>query len=222
MDSNIIFELIKTEFFALHPAEIISTVTAILYLILAARESIWCWFFGIISCAFWAWAAYFLYNLQIDSLLQIFYIVISFGGFYQWKFGGQAKEELPITQLSKAEHGIAIGSGFILTVIVGWLYANFTTAAATYLDAFTTVFSVIITFMVIHKKLENWLYWIVIDSVYVYLYWTRGGYLFSLLFVAYIVIAFLGWLKWKKKIEEANREIALNEDGILHKKRLPK
>ena len=80
MDFNTFFELIKTETLALHPAEIVSTVTAIIYLILAARENIWCWFFGIISCSFWAWAAYFLYNLQIDALLQVFYVVISFWG----------------------------------------------------------------------------------------------------------------------------------------------
>jgi len=188
MDLNTFFELIKTETLALHSAEIVSTVTAIIYLILAARESIWCWFFGIISCSFWAWAAYFLYNLQIDSLLQIFYVAISFWGLYQWKYGSQDKKELPITHLSLSEHAIAIGGGLVLSAIVGWLYENYTNASATYLDAFTTVFSILITFMVIHKKIENWLYWIVIDIVYVYLYWSRGGYLFSILFVAYIVI----------------------------------
>lgn len=201
MDLNVISELVKTEFLALHPAEIISTGTAIVYLILAAKENIWCWFFGIISCIFWAWAAYFLYNLQIDSLLQIFYIVISFWGLYQWKFGSEDKKRLPITRLTIQEHALVISSGLLLTGVVGWLYANYTTASATYIDAFTTVFSVIITFMVIQKKLENWLYWIVIDGVYVYLYWTRGGYLFSILFVAYIVIAFLGWLEWRQKIK---------------------
>jgi len=193
MDLNTFFEIIKTETTALHPAEIISTVTAVIYLILAARENIWCWFFGIISCSFWAWAAYFLYNLQIDSLLQVFYVVISFWGLYQWKFGSENKKELPITRLSIKEHALIIGGGVLLSGMGGWLYANYTTASSTYLDAFTTVFSVIITFMVIFKKMENWLYWIVIDAVYVYLYWSREGYLFSILFVAYIIIAFLGW-----------------------------
>ena len=205
MDFNTFFELIKTETLALHPAEIVSTVTAIIYLILAARENIWCWFFGIISCSFWAWAAYYLYNLQIDSLLQIFYVAISFWGLYQWKFGSQEKRELPITRLSRREHLVTIGGGLLLSGLVGWLYANYTTASATYLDAFTTVFSVLITFMVIHKKLENWLYWIVIDGIYIYLYWTRGGYLFSILFVAYIVIAILGWLEWQKKYKKGYR-----------------
>lgn len=198
---NQIWEAIIQQTALLHPAEIISTVTAVLYLILAARENIWCWFFGIISCAFWAWAAYFLYNLQIDALLQIFYIVISFWGFYRWKFGSQEKKELPITRLTPQQHAAVIGGGLLLTGITGWLYANYTTAAATYADAFTTVFSVIITLMVIGKKLENWLYWIVIDSVYVWLYWTRGGYLFSLLFVSYVVIAYLGWREWRGRYD---------------------
>ncbi len=202
MEFTTFFDVIKTETLALHPAVIVATITAIIYLVLAARENIWCWFFGIISCSFWAWSAYFLYNLQIDALLQIFYVVISFWGLYQWKFGSQEKKDLPITQLSLGEHAATIVGGLLLSGIVGWLYANYTSAAATYLDAFTTVFSVLITFMVIYKKLENWLYWIVIDAVYVYLYWTRGGYLFSILFIAYIVIAIFGWVKWKNKYKK--------------------
>ena len=205
MEFTTFFDVVKTETLALHPAEIVSTLTAIIYLVLAAKENVWCWFFGIISCSFWAWAAYFLYNLQIDSLLQVFYVAISFWGLYQWKFGSQAKNKLPITKLSVAEHATIIGGGLVLSAIVGWLYAHYTTAAATYIDAFTTVFSILITFMVIYKKLDNWLYWIVIDGVYVYLYWTRGGYLFSILFVAYIIIAFLGWLEWQKKYKKGYR-----------------
>ena len=87
----------------------------------------------------------------------------------------------------------------MLSGLVGYFFDEYTAAAATYLDAFTTVFSVIITFMVIQKKLENWLYWLVVDSVYVYLYASRGGYLFALLFLVYLVIVVMGWIRWRKE-----------------------
>jgi nicotinamide mononucleotide transporter len=202
MDFNTFFELVKTEMFNLHPVEIVTTVTAIIYLLLAARENVWCWFFGIISCAFFAWANYYLYNLQIDFWLQIFYVAISFWGLYQWKFGSQEKKELPITKLSLNEHLGTIGGGLLLSGIVGWLYANYSSTSEPYLDAFTTLFSIFTTFMVIHKKLENWLYWIVVDMAYVYLFWIKEVYLFSVLFAVYVIIASLGWIEWQNKYKK--------------------
>ena len=81
--------------------------------------------------------------------------------------------------------------------IVGWLYTSYTSTELPYLDAFTTVFSILITFMVIHKKLENWLYWIIIDGAYAYLYWMRGAYLFSILLAVYMIVAFFAWIEWR-------------------------
>ena len=174
----------------------VAVITAILYLTLAASENPWCWFWGIISCSFWAYAAYALYDLYIDALLQVFYVGISFYGIYQWRKGGKAGSELAITTFKPIQHVWIILAGLGLSITVGYFFKTYTPAAATYLDAFTTVFSIIITFMVIYKKLENWAYWLVIDAVYVYLYWSRGGYLFALLFIGYLVIVLIGWRSW--------------------------
>lgn len=208
MDFNALTEQILTEAAALPTLDIIVTVTAILYLILATRENIWCWFFGIISCALWGYVAYFDYNLQIEALLQIFYVGMSSYGIHQWKYGSKNKEELPITRMSVREHGGLIVIGFLVTILVGSLYANYSDTSFPYVDSFTTIFSVLITFLVIYKKLENWLYWIVIDAVYVWLYWQKGAYLFSVLFVVYVVIAFLGWLEWRGKVRAKGIDIS--------------
>jgi nicotinamide mononucleotide transporter len=50
--------------------------------------------------------------------------------------------------------------------------------------------------MVARKILENWLYWVVIDSASIYLYLDRELYLTALLFLAYIVIAVFGYRQW--------------------------
>ena len=75
---------------------------------------------------------------------------------------------------------------------------RFTSAAWPFLDAFTTWASVLTTFLVIWKILENWLYWLVIDSISIYLYLDRGLYLTALLFAVYLVIAIFGYLHWRK------------------------
>lgn len=198
---NEILNTISEAASAMHWTEVFSVLFGIIYLILAARQNALCWWFGIAGCLLWAWAAFNLYDLYVDTLLQIFYVVISFVGIYQWKYGSKDKTELPITYLTLKEHILVVVGGLILTAIVGFLFDNYTAAAASYLDTFTTVFSVIITFMVIQKKMDNWAYWFVIDSVYVYLYWTRGGYLFALLFVVYLFIVVAGYFSWKRDLE---------------------
>ena len=66
------------------------------------------------------------------------------------------------------------------------------------IDSFTTVFSFIATYLTAKKWIENWLYWIVIDAVTVYLYFSRGLNIYALLMLAYSVIAIFGYLEWKK------------------------
>ncbi len=175
-------------------------VTAIIYVFLAARENVWCWFFGIISCSLWAYASFFYYNLYLDAGLQVFYVVISFVGIYQWKFGNAAKGALPITNMKGQEHLFVIIVGTLLSLAFGYFFARYTDAVATYLDAFTTVFSVLTTFLVIQKKLENWLYWIVIDIAYGYLYYSTGALLFAVVMVVYLGIAVQGYFNWKRKL----------------------
>mgnify|MGYP001822233745 FL=1 len=50
--------------------------------------------------------------------------------------------------------------------------------------------------MVARKILENWLYWLVIDSFSIYLYLDRALYLTALLFAAYVVIVLFGYRQW--------------------------
>ncbi len=195
-----ILNSIQTTAANLHWTEIGAVVFAIAYLVLAARENVWCWFWGILSCTLWAYAAFFLYDLYVDALLQVFYIIISFLGLYQWLYGSAEQKALPITWLSRREHFLVVVVGLLATLFVGYFFDEYTPAAATYWDAFTTVFSVMITFMVIQKKIDNWLYWLVVDTVYVFLYWSRGGYLFALLFVAYLVIVALGFFQWQQQM----------------------
>ncbi len=67
------------------------------------------------------------------------------------------------------------------------------------MDAFTTWGAVLTTFMVARKVIENWLYWIVIDGVSVFLYIDRGLYLTAALFVAYVVIVVFGYFNWRRQ-----------------------
>jgi nicotinamide mononucleotide transporter len=83
-------------------------------------------------------------------------------------------------------------------VTVAYLLSEHSSAAWPYVDSFTTWASVITTYLVTRKYLQNWLYWIVIDLVSIPLYIDRGLNLTALLFVAYVIIAVIGYFKWRE------------------------
>jgi nicotinamide mononucleotide transporter len=200
-----ILQNVQEAILGMRMVELISVITAIIYVILVAQKNIWCWFFGIISAILWTYAAYAYYQLYIDSALQVYYVVMGFYGWYMWKYGYEKEGvELPMTQLSTQNHLYIIGVGLVLTFLVGYFFKTYTAAAATYLDAFTTIFSIMTTVLVARKVIENWLYWIVIDATYIYLYGVRGGYLFAFLNVVYVIIAIIGYINWKKEYDLSN------------------
>ncbi|MEQ8705705.1 MAG: nicotinamide riboside transporter PnuC [Phaeodactylibacter sp.] len=189
---------IIAEAVALSWVDWVATVTALLYIILAARGNVWCWFWGIISCALWAYASYAFYQLYLDAVLQVFYVVMAFVGLYNWRWGGEGNTEAPIQRLPWNAHLPYLAGGTLLAIAFGYFFDQYTPAAATYWDAFTTVFSVLATLLLVQRYLDNWAYWVVIDTIYIGLYFSREAYLFSLLMVVYTVIASVAWVQWQK------------------------
>ena len=182
----------------------IATVAGIVYLILAARNNILCWPWGIVSCSLWAYTTYWDYDLYLDAILQLFYVFMAFVGIYQWKFGGGEQERLAVSTMPFRKHLPLLFLGSLCSVLFGYFFATYTPAAATYLDAFTTVFSVIATFLLVRRILDNWIYWIVVDAIYIYLYGSRGAYLFALLMVWYVYVATKAYFIWKKEWQTKN------------------
>lgn len=179
------------------------TITALIYVILAARQNAWCWVWGIVSCSLWAYASFIFYNLWLDAGLQLFYVGMGFVGLYNWRRSDQVTKrprELPITQLSFQQNVLIVIIGTFLSLLFGYFFDVYTPAAATYLDAFVTVFSIFATFILVQKKLDNWAYWVIIDGVSIYLFASRGAYLISFVMVVYTVIALTAFIQWRKQL----------------------
>ena len=132
--------------------------------------------------------AYLCWNRKIyaESALQVFYIGLAGYGLAGYGNG---------VQISGLFHLVLLSSAVLGTVVLGVILKKTTDAMLPFLDAFTTVFSLAATWLMINMIHENWLYWIVIDTVSIYLYAKRGLQLSSVLFLLYLLLALDGYFE---------------------------
>ena len=175
--------------------EAVAVVLGILYLLLAVRENIWCWYAAFLSTAIFGFLFWDV-NLIMESGLQVYYLIMAVYGWWQWRPGTQGESALQIQRWRWQRHLQAAALVSALAAVSGfWLQQN-TAAAMPFLDSFTTWGAVLTTWMVTQKILENWLYWLLIDGLSIILYLDRGLYLTALLFLVYIIIAIFGYRQW--------------------------
>ncbi len=175
------------------------TVTALIYVFLAAKEKVSCWIWGAVSCSLWAYADFTVYNLWVDGILQIFYVGMSLWGLYAWRFGKKADKPLAIHVMPIKYHALIFVAGATLTALLGFVFDKYSPTSYPYPDSFITSFSILATVLTVRKVLENWLYWIVLDMLAVFLFAARDAVLVAMVMGIYSVIAVFGYLQWRKK-----------------------
>lgn len=180
--------------------EAAAVVLGVAYLLLAMRESLWCWYAAFVSTSIFL-VLFWDVGLLMESALQVYYLVMAVYGWWHWRRGSADQSELAISRWSNRDHLFAIGAVLLASAVSGTLLQQYSSAALPYLDSFTTWGSILTTWMVARKVLENWLYWLVIDSVSIYLYLDRELYLTALLFALYLIIVIFGYRKWLRHFQ---------------------
>ena len=177
--------------------ESIAVILALAYLLLAMKQNIWCWSAAFVSSGIYV-VVFWHVHLYMEAILNFYYVAMAVYGYWMWTRGGKQHHGVKVTSLSLNTHLMIIVITGLIALIIGYFMANNTDAAFPYLDAMTTCFAIMTTYLVAKKILENWLYWIVINSVSIYLYSSKGLMLTSALFVLYVILAVKGYLEWKK------------------------
>ena len=188
-------------------AEAVAVALGIAYLLLAVREHIACWYAAFVSTALSVYVFWGV-SLLMESLLNVYYMGMAVYGWMQWRGGVHKGAELAVSRWPWRAHVAAIVGVLCLTAISGYLLLDRTSASWPFVDSFTTWASVVTTFMVARKILENWLYWIVIDAISIALYLDRGLYLYAGLFAVYLVIAVNGYRSWRASLAHGPAERA--------------
>lgn len=176
--------------------EILAVIFSLIYLFFLMQEKITCWFFGIASSTI---SIYIFYSIGLysESLLYIYYVVI---GIYGYKLWSKKKNNntLIIQKISNKKHLILLTIVSIVALLTGYLFDSNTRAVNPYLDAFTTVFSIITSYLEAKKVLSAWIFWIFINACTIILYLQQDLQYYLYLTVIYLIFSILGYLKWRK------------------------
>lgn len=168
----------------------------ILQVVLALKNKSINFYAGIISVCFYTYVFYD-FKLYAESLLNIYYLFASILGLFLWT----QKQEQQISKTIQREWIITIGI-LVSSFIILFLFLNkFTDSNVPYLDAIVSAFAWAGTWLLLKRKIENWILLNISNLIAIPLQFYKGLELTSLLTIIYVVIAMLGYREWKKKLE---------------------
>lgn len=185
--------------------EVIAVVSSLIYVILAAKKNIWCWPAAFISTVAYT-VVFYKFYLWMDSLLQVYYMGMAFYGWYCWNKTTDDSNEnnIQLKTYGVKTHLVSIVLLSAVSLVIGFIMDKYTPTDFPYIDSATTVFAVFSTVLVAQKIVENWLYWIVIDFISIYLYVEKGLMPTAFLFGVFIIIAIYGYYMWRKEYNGYN------------------
>ena len=177
--------------------ELISFVLAAITVILNIRQNHWAWGFAIASSAMYA-VVFHRAQLFGDMGLQGVFIAVSIWGWYQWLHGGVAKTPLMVTRASATESAFGVAGWLAGFAILAYFLDHYTPTDVPYIDGFLTAGSLVGQILLSRKKVENWVVWIIVDILYVWLYLYKDLILTAILYGVFIVLAAIGLYTWRR------------------------
>lgn len=182
-----------------------AVILAIAYLLLAIKQNISCWFAAFFSSLLYFFVMYSA-GLYMEAGLQIFYCIMAVYGWTQWRISLPGNSKFLVKTWNRDQHIKAILLIILLAIVSGWALEKFTNAALPFLDSLTTWGAIVTTYMVAKRLLENWIYWFVIDTISVFLFYSRGLILTSILFLVYLIIIYFGYKSWTQMKDEISQK----------------
>lgn len=183
---------------ATSPWEMTAVLLGLAYLLLAVRRNLLCWLCAFVSTAITI-AVVAQARMYMQVLLNVFYLAMAVYGFIDWKRGRTESGDVRIESWNVNQHVTVALLVIIASALNGWGLARWTDASAPYLDSFVTWGSIVTTWMVARRIIENWLYWIVVDAAAAWLYYSQELLAFTVLFIIYLGIVVRGYFVWRRE-----------------------
>jgi nicotinamide mononucleotide transporter len=166
--------------------EVLAIVFGVLYTVLYIKGDKTCFYYAFLGAGIYGYLCY-KKQLIAETFLQLFYIATAIYGWLNWG------EDYTETQYPLTLNLIILGTTIIGVIGVGYLLKQKTKAKLPYIDAFTTVFCISGTWLMVNFVHVNWLYFMGANAVSIFLYYQRGLKLSVLLYAFYVYLAVVGY-----------------------------
>lgn len=160
------------------------------------QENLYSWVYGIAAVLLYALSC-FHYRIYGEMILQFIYVGISIYGFAQWKKAGTSS--ISISRISFKELIMNVLAGIILSILF-YLPLKYFNSSLPELDSISNGFAIVATYLSARKKIENWLLWIPINILVVYIMYLKAMPFYLILYICYALFAIFGYYKWKKSL----------------------
>ena len=177
-----------------------AVVLNLAYVLLAIFQSVLCWIVGLLGAGL-SLVVYLHARLYATAALQVVYMALMVYGWYQWRHGGEKEGELRVSWAPTRWRMVLGAAGALLAAGLGFFLHSGTDGALPFWDAGVTSFSLVAQFMTTRKWLESWLLWIAVDAVYTGMMLSQDHGILAAQYVAYLVLAVAGFLKWRRSLD---------------------
>jgi nicotinamide mononucleotide transporter len=187
-------------YFSSHTIEVVAAFTGILSVLFQIRQNVLVWFFGIVASLLYTWV-FFYSRLYALMSLQAYYIAISIYGWVVWV----RKKKQDDTAIRRLSFGETIRFFLILAMLSGAFFlflSRYTDSIVPFADAFITASCLVASYMLAHKYLEQWLVWLVVDVISIFLYFYQHLYSTVVFSIVLSVMAVVGFSQWKKQWQQ--------------------
>jgi nicotinamide mononucleotide transporter len=179
--------------------ELVAAVITAVSIWLGTRQNIWYYPTGLVALVMYTWV-YFQAKLYAESVLQVVCLVLMIYGWYAWLHGGAHRTELPVSRTPRWAWIAGIVSGAIGSALVIAFQLRFTDNPNPYVDSSLFVWSLVAQWMTARKWIENWILWVVINTISVPLYVVRELYPTAVLYVVLWILAIVGYVQWRRTL----------------------
>ncbi|MDD3033886.1 MAG: nicotinamide riboside transporter PnuC [Bacteroidales bacterium] len=177
--------------------EIVGAIAGLLYVYLEIVQKSSMWIVGGISALIYI-TVFLDSGLYAAGFLQVCFLLMSIYGWILWRKSGDDSDSDKVKRLGRKKMLFSILATTLLYVIVTFSLINYSSDPMPFVDSLIAVLSLLATYWVTGKHAENWIVWIINNSIAIYLYASQGLYPTVLLYTVYLIAALIGYRHWRK------------------------
>jgi nicotinamide mononucleotide transporter len=183
--------------------EIIAALFGLTCVWFCVIRNVWNWPTGLVQVSLLI-IVFYNAKLYADMVLQILYVVLQCVGWIAWLRSNEGSmEPVQVRLLSWPGKWLGILATILMTFVFHWLLSNYTDAELPLADSFVAAASLVAQTLLVRRFVESWIYWIVVDTVGIWLFGYKQLYPTAVLYGVFWVMAVIGWISWQKACRAA-------------------